>query len=63
MGGVSVEESSSTTLKVEAASSSETSVILPTNSAAFTISPVETSAHRFVTFAWQFTILVVSASL
>ena len=63
MGGVSPEESSSTTLKMEAVSSSETSIILPTNSASFTISPMETSARRFVTFAWQLTVLVVSASL
>jgi hypothetical protein len=60
MGGVSPEESSSTALKMEAASFSETSVILPTNSASFTISPLETSARRFVKFAWQCILLVVS---
>jgi hypothetical protein len=43
---------------MEAASCSETFVILPTNSASFTISPLETSARRFVKFAWQFIILV-----
>jgi hypothetical protein len=45
MGGVSPEKSSSTALKMEATSSSETSIILPTNSASFTLSPVETSAQ------------------
>ena len=49
---MSPEESSSTALKMEAAGSSETSIMLPTNSASFTISPVETTVHRFVTFAW-----------
>jgi hypothetical protein len=48
---------------MEAASFSETSVILPTNSASFAISHLETSARRFVKFAFQFIILVVSSSL
>jgi len=61
MGGVSPEESSSTTLKMKAAGSSETFIILPANLASFTASPMETSAHRLVTFAWQLTILVGSS--